>query len=102
MLPIKMRFQGIKARAPEGSEVFRPGMDFLERFDPELIEPVPAVAALGDEARVLEDFQMLGDRRKRNPKGPGEIGGGLFTRLERLQHPPPRRVRDSVEDVIFL
>ncbi len=97
-----MDFQGIEARAPEGAEFFRPGVDFLERFEPELIEPVAAFAPLGDEPGILEDFQVLRDRGERNPKGPREVGGGALAGLERLQHPPPRRVRDGVEDVVVL
>jgi hypothetical protein len=95
-------FQGIETRAPEGTEFLRPGVDFLERLDPELIEPVAAFATLGDESGVLQDFQVLGDRGKRNPKGPRKVGGGAFAGLERLKHPPSRRVRDGVEDVVVL
>jgi len=102
MLSVEMSFQGIKPRAPEGAKFLRPGMDLLKRFGPELIKPVAAFASLGDKMRVLEDFQMLGDRRKRNSKRPGELGGGAFAGLEGLKHPAPRGVRDGVEDVVFL
>jgi hypothetical protein len=60
MLSVEVSLQGIKPRAPEGAESFRPGMDFLKRFDTELIKPVAAFAALGNKLGVLEDFNMLG------------------------------------------
>jgi hypothetical protein len=102
MLSVEVCLQGVKPRAPKGAEFLRPGMDLLKRFGPELIKPVAAFAALGNKVDVLEDFKMLGDRRKRNSKGPGELGGGAFAGLEGLKHPAPRWVGDGVEDVIFL
>jgi len=84
MFPVEVCFQVIQPGTPEGAEFFRPGVNFLERFGPELIKPVAAFAAFGDEASVLEDLQVLGYRGERNPKGSGEIGGGALAGLECL------------------
>src|SRR5262245_32733795 len=63
LLLLCFAFEGLQTRLPEAFEELA---ELLEAFGPHAVQASRAVPSLAHEPRLLEDVQMLGDRRARD------------------------------------
>jgi len=63
-------FESTQALGPENLEV---GPELGDRLRARAIEALRAVPPLGDQPRLLQDAQVLGDRRSRDVEAAGDV-----------------------------
>src|SRR6266567_6147782 len=75
---------------PDVPELFEEVLELAEPFGPGSIQASRAVASLVHEPRLLQDVQMLGDRRPRHVEVGCDLAGGeLVVADEREDCPAP-------------
>src|SRR5579863_5908083 len=95
-----MSFEGVDVHRPEATELFEPGVEFLERAGLQSIEATLSVDSGFDEAGVAKDAQMLGDGRLRHAELTLDLTHGLFGRGEEAEDGAAVRLGDDLESVI--
>src|SRR5258706_12503512 len=91
-------FEIAKLMLPHVAVVREPVVHVLERLGVDLVESVAADLDLGDELRLAQDAQVLGDRRTADRKIAGDAADGLATLPQGRQDGAPGRVGERPED----
>lgn len=91
-----MRFSGVfgfdeslqvcQAGAPECAVLLQPGIDRLQRFGVELIDPVPAFAALAYQMSAAQQAQVFGNGGPGYRKCAGNLAGGLASLAQQIEN----------------
>src|SRR4051794_21024091 len=91
------RVQRVEARAPQLAVPLDPCRLFLQCASAELAGPHATDLRRGDEARLLQDADVLLHPREGHVELVGEIGDRSVRTPELLQNPAPRGVRERGE-----
>ncbi len=83
---------------PESAVVGNEGGRVIERTGEEMTTLVSTVSFTADEARALEDIEVLRYGRQRHRKGGREFAHGIGPARELTDEPSPRRVGEGLED----
>src|SRR5262245_58236270 len=78
-----------KRVTPHGVDV---GSQLTERLSIGAVDAPRALAPLGDQTRVPQDFEMLRHRRLADRQGPGDLADGPRTCDQPLEHRAPGRI----------
>src|SRR5205085_11319311 len=89
LLSLGLRLEGVEALVPE---LLQERLQLCEPLGPRAVEAPGAVASLGHEAGLLQDVQVLRDRRPRHVEVPRDLARGeLAVADEREDLAPPGR-----------
>jgi hypothetical protein len=91
-------FQRIDVRGPELPELGEPGVDLLERFRPEAVEPALGVYGGLHKSGFSQDAQVLGDGWLGHSKLPLDLTDRLFGGYQQAQDGSAIRFGDDLED----
>src|SRR6266705_3377716 len=91
-------FEIAELMLPHVAIVREPVVHVLERLGVEAVESVAADFDLGNELRLAQDAQVLGDRRTADRKIAGYAADGLATLPQKRQDGAPGRVGERLED----
>ena len=85
---------------PKLLELIDPLMDFAKRLGVQLINPLAPLAPLGNQLRLLQNVEVLGNRRKAHMKWLGQRGCRLFPVFQYSKNLPPDGMRDRFKNII--
>jgi hypothetical protein len=71
--------------------------ELLEALGPHAVQASRAVPSLAHEPRLLEDVQMLGDRRARHVEMGGDLARAQLTVADERENLPPPRSGDRLQ-----
>lgn len=93
--------QRVESSFPEAAGLLNPAGRFIEWSRSETKAMDPTVDLPLDEAGVLENAKVPGDRRRRDGVGPGKLAyGSLFLPGQVLENSSARRISKRMEDLI--
>src|SRR5579871_3950115 len=95
-----MAFDIVDVHRPEATELFEPGVEFLEGSGLQSIEATLRVDSGFDEAGFAKDAQMLGDGRLRHAELTLDLSDGLLGRGEEAEDGAAVRLGDDLEGVV--
>jgi hypothetical protein len=98
----QQRFQPIQAGVPEGLVSPQPFVGCAQRCGIQMAHMDAAKHLARDEAGAFERLDVLGRRRQRHAQRLGQLANGLLALRQAMEHLPPRRVTQGVEDGIEL
>src|SRR6266480_2596663 len=87
----------LEARQPGRDHVGEEAMEVGEALGSHAVEPPRPVAALADQARLLEDREVLRDRRLRDGEARGDLPGASLSLCQQAQDLPALRLGDRLE-----
>src|SRR5437763_13466829 len=94
LLLLRFAFECVQARAPELLEEVP---ELAEPFGTGAVQTPGAVASLAHEPRLLQDVQVLGDRRPRNVEVRRDLAGAELAVTDERQDPAPSRRCDRLQ-----
>src|SRR6478735_3594115 len=94
LLLLCFAFEGFQARIPEALEELP---ELLEALGPHAVQASRAVPSLAHEPRLLEDVQMLGDRRARYVEVRRDLACAQLAVPDKRKNLPPPRSGDRLQ-----
>src|SRR2546422_7080420 len=94
---LEVAVQLVEALLPVAPVILDPVGDVLERIRLEPARPPLRLAAALDQSRALEDLEVLGDRRKADVEGLGQLQDRGFARSEAREDRAPRGIGEGGE-----
>src|SRR5919202_5223621 len=94
LLLLRFAFERVEPDVPELLEKL---LEIREPFRPCAVQAARTVASLAHEPRLLQDVQVLGDRRPRDVEVRRDLAGGELVVPYERQDPPPRLRGDGFE-----
>src|SRR5258708_2476625 len=85
----------VEASIPEASVVIEPGPRVLQGLGLEMARAPLGIAAVRDQARALQDLQVLGNGRQAHVVGRGQFADRRIPLRELCEQPAPGRVGKS-------
>src|SRR5262245_5308613 len=79
--------------------MLNPFGNFLERRRSKPIDSLPTQSSFFNKASILQDFQMLGQRRNRNIEAPTHLEYRHFPRREKVQYAAADRMGNAGKDI---
>ena len=98
LLVLQKRVQAVEARVPEFFVALQPIHRSLQRTALELTAHHAAGLCAHDEARILQNTEMLDESRQRHAEWLGELTHRAFAMPELREHRTPRGVGECAED----
>src|SRR5205085_4202787 len=89
LLLLRFAFECVQARAPELLEEVP---ELAEPFGTGAVQAPGAVASLAHESRLLQDVQVLGDRRSRDVEVRRDLAGAELVVADEREDPAPPRL----------
>ena len=99
---VEMALETVESAVPEARDVVEPVADRCEPCAIDGIEPSPARLPAGDEARAMQDLQMLGNRGERHREMACQILHTLLAAGQQLQCAATAGLRQRRECVVRL
>src|SRR5207248_6701106 len=93
LLSFRLGLEGVEALVPE---LLQERLQLREPLGSRPVEALRAVASLAHEARLLQDGQVLRDRRPRHVEVPGDLARGELAVADKREDLAPRRRRDRL------
>src|SRR5919202_5407846 len=94
LLLLRFAFERVEPDVPECLEELP---EVCEPFRPCAVQAARSVASLAHEPRLLQDVQVLGDRRPRDVEVRRDLAGAELVVPYERQDPPPRLRGDGFE-----
>jgi hypothetical protein len=90
-------FEAIEVRRPELAVRREPLVELCERFRPDAIQAALCIGARLDEARVLEDAEVLRHGRLAEAHALDELADGSFSVAKQIEDRDPARFSQNVQ-----
>jgi hypothetical protein len=94
---VEVVFEAIEVRRPKPAVGREPVVELHERLGPNAVEAPLRVRACFDEARILEDAEVLGDGRLAEPDAVDELADGSLALPEQVEDLNPPRLGEHLE-----
>jgi hypothetical protein len=86
--------------SPSALVDLRPIVEVFQRLRPQAVELALALASASHQARLSQDLQMLGDRRKGEVEALDKVLHRALACREEMEDPPSIGIDDRMEDLL--